>query len=237
MEHVVTRRIAFVTGANRGIGREVCRQLARQNLRVVLTGRHTRAAESAVAALQEEGLDVVSAVMDVGDINSVRACAHDVASRVGGVDVLVNNAAVLVAESEELLNTSVDVFRQTFETNVWGALVVCQAFVPSMIRSRYGRVVNVSSGAGQLSSMGNYAPAYSISKAALNALTIQLAAATKGTGVLVNCVDPGWVRTRMGGPKAPRSVEQGAETIVWAATLGANGPSGRFFSDKRRVDW
>jgi NAD(P)-dependent dehydrogenase (short-subunit alcohol dehydrogenase family) len=106
-----------------------------------------------------------------------------------------------------------------------------------MIRRRYGRVVKRSSGAGQLSSMGTYAPAYSISKAALNAVTIQLAAAIKGTGVLVNCVDPGWVRTRMGEPSAPRSVERGAQTIAWAATLGRNGPSGRFFSDKRRIDW
>ena len=175
--------------------------------------------------------------MDVADRDSVRSCARDVASRVGDVDVLVNNAAVLLAENEPLLNTAVDVCRETFETNVWGALTACQAFVPSMIARGYGRVVNVSSGAGQLSSMSTYAPAYSISKAGLNAMTIQLAAATRGTGVLVNCVDPGWVRTRMGGSSAPRSVEQGAETIVWAATLGPSGPSGRFLSDKRSIDW
>jgi NAD(P)-dependent dehydrogenase (short-subunit alcohol dehydrogenase family) len=106
-----------------------------------------------------------------------------------------------------------------------------------MIERQYGRVVNVSSGAGQLSTMSSYAPAYSMSKAALNAMTIQLAAATRGTGVLVNCVSPGWVRTRMGGSKAPRSVEQGADTIVWAATLEADGPTGRFFSDRRPVEW
>ena len=175
--------------------------------------------------------------MDVADVNSIHACVRDVATRVGDVDVLVNNAAVLIAENQELLKTSIDVFQETFATNVWGALMVCQAFVPSMVKRRYGRVVNVSSAAGQLSSMGSYAPAYSISKAALNALTIQLAAATRGTGVLVNCVSPGWVRTRMGGSAAPRSVEQGAETIVWAATLPANGPSGRFLSDKHHIDW
>jgi NAD(P)-dependent dehydrogenase (short-subunit alcohol dehydrogenase family) len=115
--------------------------------------------------------------------------------------------------------------------------MMCQAFMPSMVRRRYGRVVNVSSGAGQLSSMATYAPAYSISKAALNAVTVQLAGAVKGTGVLVNSVDPGWVRTRMGGSSAPRSVEQGAETIVWAATFGPKGASGRFFSDKREIGW
>jgi NAD(P)-dependent dehydrogenase (short-subunit alcohol dehydrogenase family) len=229
--------VALVTGANRGIGLEVCRQLAGHDLRVVLTARRVEAAESAALKLQKDGLDVVFAVMDVTDGDSIRHCAREVRTEVGDVDVIVNNAAVLVAEHEALLSTSAEVFRQTFETNVWGAFMVCQAFVPSMIERGYGRVVNVSSGAGQLSSMGRYAPAYSISKAALNAMTIQLAAATKRTGVLVNCVDPGWVRTRMGGSSAPRSVAQGAETIVWAATLGANGPTGRFFSDKRQIAW
>jgi NAD(P)-dependent dehydrogenase (short-subunit alcohol dehydrogenase family) len=106
-----------------------------------------------------------------------------------------------------------------------------------MVDRGYGRVVNVSSAAGQLSSMGTYAPAYSISKTALNALSVQLAAAVKGSGVLVNCVNPGWVRTRMGGGAAPRSVEQGADTIVWAATLPDDGPTGRFFSDRREIGW
>ncbi len=166
-----------------------------------------------------------------------RACVNDVTTRVGDVDVLVNNAAILVAENQALLATSIDDYRRTFEANVWGALTICQAFVPSMIRRRYGRVVNVSSAAGQLSSMTTYAPAYSISKAALNAVTIQLAAATRGSGVLVNCVTPGWVRTRMGGSSAPRSVEEGAAAIVWAATLPAKGPTGRFFSDKHEIPW
>jgi NAD(P)-dependent dehydrogenase (short-subunit alcohol dehydrogenase family) len=232
-----SQRIGLVTGGNRGIGREVCRQLARRQLRVVLTARHAADAESAARHLQDEGLDVVAAVIDVSDAESVYACARDVTNRVGPVDVLVNNAAVLLAENDDLLRTPVDAFRETFETNVLGALIACQAFVPSMIGRRYGRVVNVSSGAGQLSSMGTYAPAYSISKAALNALTIQLAAATRGTGVLVNSVDPGWVRTRMGGASAPRSVEEGAETIVWAATLDAGGPTGRFLNDKRPIEW
>ncbi len=203
----------------------------------MLTARRAGSAEEAAAALRQDGLEVVAAALDVADERSVHACAADVASRVGRVDVLVNNAAILLAEQEGILETPVEVLRQTVETNVWGVLSVCQAFLPSMVAARYGRVVNVSSTAGQLSSMATYAPAYSISKAALNALTIQLAAAVKGTGVLVNCVSPGWVRTRMGGPAAPRSVEQGAETIVWAATLPANGPTGKFFGDRRQIDW
>ena len=120
---------------------------------------------------------------------------------------------------------------------MFGVLAVCQAFVPAMIRRRRGRVVNVSSGAGQLSSMNTYAPAYSMSKAALNALTRQLAAATAGTNVLVNCVDPGWVRTDMGGRGAPLTPQQGADTIVWAATLPDGGPTGQFLSERRPIAW
>jgi NAD(P)-dependent dehydrogenase (short-subunit alcohol dehydrogenase family) len=153
------------------------------------------------------------------------------------VDVLVNNAAILVAESRAILATSIRDLRATFETNLFGAIAVAKAFVPAMVERRYGRVVNVSSQAGQLASMGTYAPAYSMSKTALNAFTRQLAAATRGTGVLVNSACPGWVRTDMGGPSAPKSVEEGADTIVWLATLPAKGPSGRFFSERRGIDW
>jgi NAD(P)-dependent dehydrogenase (short-subunit alcohol dehydrogenase family) len=230
-------QVALVTGANRGIGLEVCRQLAAHGMRVILTGRDRRNAHAAAAELQRDKLDVAAAELDVASASSIRACERDVTKRFGGVDVLVNNAAVLVSEKVDLLRTPIEDFRATFETNLLGVLAVCQAFAPGMITRRYGRIVNVSSGAGQLSSMTTYAPAYSISKTALNALTVQLAAATKGRGVLVNCADPGWVRTRMGGRSAPRSVEQGADTIVWLATLPANGPTGRFFSDRREIAW
>src|SRR5581483_2429690 len=211
-------KVALITGANRGIGLETARQLAALGLRVVATSR-----------TGEPG----TLRLDVKDPETIRACAR----AAGPIDVLVNNAAIMIGEDAELLDMPVDDFRRTFEANVFGALAVCQAFVPGMVARRYGRVVNVSSGAGQLSSMGTYAPAYSISKAALNALTIQLAAAVKGSGVLVNCVNPGWVRTRMGGAAAPRSIEQGADTIAWAATLPDDGPTGRFLSDRRPIAW
>jgi len=230
-------RVALVTGANRGIGFEVCRQLAGQGLRVVLTGRDAKRSRDAAATLAKDGLDVTAAVVDVHDAGSIAALKQHVAEAFGTVDVLINNAAILVGEDRGVLTTRIDDFRSTLETNVVGALAMCQAFVPDMIRRKYGRVVNVSSTAGQLSSMNTYAPAYSISKAALNAITRQVAAAASGSGVLVNSACPGWVRTRMGGPSAPRSVEQGADTIVWLATLPANGPTGGFFSDRRPIDW
>jgi NAD(P)-dependent dehydrogenase (short-subunit alcohol dehydrogenase family) len=229
-------KVALVTGANRGIGLEVCRQLAAAGVRVVLSGRNRASAEAAANELRAADLDVSPAVMDVTDEKSIRGCARSVTKQVGPVDILVNNAAVLVGEND-LLATPIDDFRATFETNVFGAIAVSQAFVPGMVDRRRGSVVNVSSGAGQLSSMGTYAPAYSISKAALNAFTVQLAAATRGSGVIVNCVDPGWVRTRMGGRSAPTSVEQGADTIVWLALQASRGPTGKFFSNRRVIEW
>jgi NAD(P)-dependent dehydrogenase (short-subunit alcohol dehydrogenase family) len=230
------QRTALVTGGNRGIGLEVCRQLAARGLRVILTARGRARAEAAVATVRGTG-DMVAAALDVTDAHSVSTLAADLSHRGLHVDVLVNNAAVLVAESTGVLETTVEELRATFETNLFGVVLVSQAFVPGMIAGGYGRVVNVSSQAGQLSSMGTYAPAYSMSKAALNAFTRQLAAATQGRNVLVNSADPGWVRTAMGGRSAPRSVEQGADTLVWLATLPAKGPSGGFFTDRRAIGW
>jgi NAD(P)-dependent dehydrogenase (short-subunit alcohol dehydrogenase family) len=151
--------------------------------------------------------------------------------------VIVNNAAVLLFENSQVLDIPAAAFRQSFETNLFGAIEVCRAFAPSMAERGYGRIVNVSSGAGQLSTMSTYAPAYSISKAALNAFTRILAETYGDRGVLVNAVDPGWVRTDMGGPAAPRSLRQGVDTTVWLATIPDNGPNGLFFRDRRAIDW
>jgi NAD(P)-dependent dehydrogenase (short-subunit alcohol dehydrogenase family) len=230
-------KVALVTGSNRGIGLEVCRQLGARGLRVIVTARDRQKAAAAASALARDGGDFTPAVLDVTDAASVQALASMATDTFGGVDVLVNNAAVLLGENTGVLATPIDDIRATFETNVFGAIAVSRALVPGMLARGYGRVVNVSSGAGQLSSMTTYAPAYSMSKAALNAFTRQLAAATRGTGVLVNSADPGWVRTDMGGPHAPRSVEQGADTIVWLATLPAKGPTGGFFSDRGQIEW
>ena len=231
-------RIALVTGANRGLGLETSRQLLARGLTVVMAGRDEATLERARNALPPSDQPRAIAVrLDVTDAGSIRAARETVADRAGRVDVLVNNAAVLLSENDDALAISLEAYRRTFETNVFGAIEVCRAFVPQMARARYGRVVNVSSGAGQLATMASYAPAYSMSKAALNAFTRILAATYRESGVQVNAADPGWVRTDMGGPSAPRSLQEGADTIVWLATAPDDGPTGGFFRDRRPIEW
>jgi NAD(P)-dependent dehydrogenase (short-subunit alcohol dehydrogenase family) len=230
-------RVALVTGGNRGIGLEVCRQLAAAGVTVLLGSRKLQTGIVAATALSAERFDVRAVQLDItnsADIEAVRALVQ---REFGALDILVNNAAILLAEEQDIFEVSDEDFGATFDVNVFAQLAVCRAFIPAMVGRRYGRVVNVSSTAGQLQSMGNYAPAYSISKTALNALTKVVAESVSGTGVLVNSVNPGWVRTDMGGRHAPLSVEKGADTIVWAATLPDNGPTGAFLSNRRPIAW
>jgi len=231
-------RVALVTGANRGLGFETTRQLLAKGLRVVLAARDEGALERAHRRLADpDRLRAMTVQMDVTSVESITAALRRVTDLVGSVDVLVNNAAVLLAENDDVLSISAEAYRRTFETNVLGVIEASRAFVPAMARAGYGRVVNVSSGAGQLATMSSYAPAYSISKTAVNAFTRILADTYRAQGVLVNAVDPGWVRTDMGGPSTPRSPQQGADTIVWLATLPDGGPSGGFFRERRAIDW
>jgi NAD(P)-dependent dehydrogenase (short-subunit alcohol dehydrogenase family) len=231
-------RIALVTGANRGLGFETSRQLLAKGLSVVLAGRDDAALERACRTLPlDQQRRAMTVRLDVTDVASITEAQRLVADRVGSVGVLVNNAAVLLGENDDVLSIAADTYRRTFETNLFGMIEVCRAFVPQMARAGYGRVVNVSSGAGQLATMSTYAPAYSMSKAALNAFTRILADTYRADGLLVNAVDPGWVRTDMGGPSAPRSPQDGAETIVWLATLPDGGPTGGFFRDRRPIEW
>jgi len=228
---------ALVTGANRGLGLETARQLLARGLDVVLAGRDDDALDRAFHSLDRASQQAMTVRMDVTNPESIRSAQRAVAGRFGGVDILVNNAAVLLFENEDVLSIPLDAYRRTFETNLFGAIEVSRVFAPAMAQSGYGRIVNVSSGAGQLARMSDYAPAYSMSKAALNAFTRILAHTYQRSGVLVNAADPGWVRTDMGGPSAPRSPREGADTIVWLATLPDDGPTGEFFHDRQPIAW
>jgi NAD(P)-dependent dehydrogenase (short-subunit alcohol dehydrogenase family) len=233
----VSERCALVTGANRGIGFEVCRQLARAGFAVVLGARDAGKGAEAAEALAGEGLHVLPRRLDVtdqGSIDDVRLWAQD---RFGKLDVLVNNAAILYDSWQSAAGADLKLVREAFETNTLGPWRMCQAFLPLLRRSRHGRVVNVSSESGSLAGMGGGTPAYGVSKAALNALTRMLADELRGERILVNSVCPGWVATEMGGPEAPRSVEEGAAGVVWAATLPDSGPTGGFFRDGAPLPW
>ncbi|HEX9290229.1 MAG TPA: SDR family oxidoreductase [Anaeromyxobacteraceae bacterium] len=230
----MSRRTALVTGANRGIGLEVCRQLGRQGMRIILTGRDATAASDAAHGLSKAGLEVFPEVLDVASEESVAACAARLDQRGERVDVLVNNAGIY--PDGDLLTMPATVISETMAINFFGALWTSRAWMPGMIRRGYGRIVNVSSGYGSFSEGLAGPAAYAISKAALNALTVRLASEALGD-LKVNAACPGWVRTRMGGSAASSSVEEGADTIVWLATLPADGPSGALFRHRQRIAW
>lgn len=221
--------VAVVTGGNRGIGREVCRQLAAAGYEVVLTARDEAKAERAAAELGVKGfpLDVTG---DPGPL------AEHLDETYGRLDVLVNNAAILYDTWQRAITADLDVVREAAETNLYGPWRLTQALLPLLRRSEHPRVVNVSSESGSLASMGGGTPAYSVTKAGLNALTRMLAAELRGEGVLVNAVCPGWVATDMGGAGG-RPVAEGAASVMWAVLLPDDGPSGGFFRDGRPVPW
>ena len=231
-------KVAVVTGGNRGIGFEICRQLAGLGMPVVLASRDPAKGEAAIAKLAESGLrEVACYPLDVTSEASAAAFCAWVDRQYGACDVLVNNAGILDPRGGRVMTTSLATLREVLATNVEGPFLLARGIVPLMQRGEYGRIVNISSGLGQLAEMGAGTPAYRISKAALNALTRTLAAELNGTNILVNAVCPGWVRTDMGGPHALRSVEQGAETAIWLATLPDGGPTGRFFRDRKVIPW
>jgi NAD(P)-dependent dehydrogenase (short-subunit alcohol dehydrogenase family) len=228
--------IALVTGAGRGIGLEVVRQLAQRGFTAVLGARDLEKGQAAARTLSADGVEVEARQLDVDDADSVCEVARGLGGEFGRLDVLVNNAAVLYDTWQRGVDADLDVVHQALETNLFGAWRTTQACLPLLRRSSHGRIVNVSSGAGSVSGMGAGTPAYSVSKAALNALTRILAAELRGDGILVNSVCPGWVATDMGGPGG-RPVEAGAASVVWAVLLPDDGPTGGFFRDGRPLDW
>jgi NAD(P)-dependent dehydrogenase (short-subunit alcohol dehydrogenase family) len=217
--------VAVVTGASRGIGLAVARDLAARGFTVV------QGARDPAAAPRVDG-DVLVRRLDVTDAASIARLADEL----DAVTVLVNNAAILYDTRNRAATVDLDVVRAAMETNLYGAWAMSQALLPHLRRSGHGRIVNVSSGAGSLATMGGGTPAYQVSKAALNALTRTLAGELRRDGILVNAVCPGWVATDMGGPGG-RPVEQGAASVVWAALLPDDGPTGGFFRDGEPVPW
>ena len=234
----MTGKVAIVTGGNRGIGFGICRQLAQQGIRVVLTSRDAAKGETAVKKLRDAGLPVTFHELDVTSARAIEALAAFVTAEFGRVDILINNAGVMIdPHGSRFLDSKLETYRDTLETNVLAPLALTQALLPLMKKQNYGRIVNISSSLGQLSDMGTGTPAYRISKTALNALTGIVAAETRASNILVNSMSPGWVKTEMGGPSAPRSVAQGADTAVWLATLPDDGPTGGFFYDRKPIPW
>jgi NAD(P)-dependent dehydrogenase (short-subunit alcohol dehydrogenase family) len=233
----VGARIALVTGGNRGIGFEVCRQLAQREFTVLLTARDGAKAETAAKELSNTGI-VQHLLLDVADEYSIKNAAAEVAARHGHLDVLINNAGINYDTWETVANADIDgTVMETITTNLLGPWRICQAFLPLLLKSQAARIVNVSSESGSLANMGAGPPAYQVTKAALNALTRTLAGELRGARILVNAVCPGWVATDMGGAGAPRSVSEGASSIVWAAMIPDGGPSGGFFRDGKPLPW
>jgi NAD(P)-dependent dehydrogenase (short-subunit alcohol dehydrogenase family) len=223
--------VSLVTGGNRGIGREVCRQLAARGHTVILTAR---SAEAADEAAQPIGATPIQ--LDVTDAGRVAAAMREVEARYGHLDVLVNNAAISYDTWQRATTADLGVVREAAETNLYGPWLMVQEFLPLLRRSAHPRIVNVSSESGSLAGMGGGTPAYTASKAALNALTRMLAAELRGDGILVNAVCPGWVATDMGG-LGGRPVADGAASVVWAAVLPDSGPTGGFFRDGKPLPW
>ena len=229
------QRTALVTGANKGIGFEVARELARLGLRVFLGARNAQAGRAAAERLGTEG-DVAFLEIDVSDANSIRAAAGELIRQSDRLDVLINNAGILLDEDKSALTLTPDIFETTLRTNTLGPWLVAEAFVPLLKKGREPRIVNVSSGGGQLEDGADgWAPAYCVSKTALNGVTVQLAAALPKFAV--NSVCPGWVRTDMGGKDATRSVAEGAATIVWLATDAPQDLTGKFVKDRQVIPW
>jgi NAD(P)-dependent dehydrogenase (short-subunit alcohol dehydrogenase family) len=227
----------LVTGANKGIGLEVCRQLAVAGHRVILSARSAKRGEAAVAALKEKKLDVEFLHLDTADEASIAAAAKDLAKRLSALHVLINNAAILQTWMGSIVDVTAGELRETFETNVIGPILLTQALLPLLEAGRPARVINVSSQLGSIAQMSDGWPGYGVSKAALNAATRKFAAALKSRGISVNAASPGWVKTDMGTADAPLTLEQGGRNIARLVTDFPAKTTDKFLQENGEYPW
>ena len=238
-------KVALVTGANKGIGFEIARQLGQKKITVLAGARDPDRGTAAGERLQSEGLDAHFILVDVVRATSIEAAIGKIKDDFGRLDILVNNAGIQIDTQSGILQLDPIVFQNTLETNAFGPLLLAQAAVRLMEANQYGRIVNMASTLGSLAEIASPdspydaipAPAYRLSKTLLNGITVLLAKELRGANILVNSVCPGWVRTDMGGEEAPLSPAQGADTAVWLATLPDDGPTGGFFRERQPIPW
>ena len=229
-------KTALITGANKGIGLEIARQLGRQGFYIFLGSRNQTRGEQAWTQLQKAGIQGKLLIMDVGDNASIQQAFQSTQKQVSSLDVLINNAGILLDQGENILSVSDSDFTQTLQVNAIGAFQIVRTFLPLLTRG--SRIIMVSSGAGIISGgVSSFAPVYAVSKTLMNTLTQHLARDLGDKGIAINAVSPGWVQTDMGGAGASRSVEKGAETPVWLATEAPIELTGKFFHDKKEIEW
>lgn len=239
------KRVALVTGANRGIGFEIARQLAQTGITVLIGARNQDRGLSACEQLKLAGLDAHFIRVDVTRATSIEAAIGKIKDDFKRLDILVNNAGIQIDTQSGILELDPVIFQHTLETNAFGPLLLAQAAIPIMKTNGYGRIVNMASILGSLAEIASpndpyievLSPAYRLSKTLLNGITVLLAKELRGSNILVNSVCPGWVRTEIGGDQAPLTPEQGADTPVWLATLPDDGPTGGFFRERQPIPW
>lgn len=233
------KKVALVTGGNKGIGYEICRGLAKAGCTVILSGRDEGRVSTAVKRLRRSKLDVVGLTLEVTDPVSIAAAVRFVQRQYGRLQILVNNAAVFIdhPKNKTVETMDLETMRVSMDVNFFGPMRLIKAFLPIMIEQQYGRIVNVSSGMGQLNESGPNNGGYRISKTALNSLTRLVAVENDSHGIRCNAVSPGWVRTDMGGPDAERTPRKGAESVIKLALMGNESPNGGFFRDMEEIPW
>jgi NAD(P)-dependent dehydrogenase (short-subunit alcohol dehydrogenase family) len=240
------KRIALITGANKGIGLETARQLGKEGITVLVGARDEKKSNGAAEKLRKEGIDAYGLVIDVDNSDSIQKAVASVEHEHGRLDILINNAGVMLHEADKLVSEEpLEVWRKTFETNFFGLIATTQAFLPLLRKSDAGRIVNLSSILGSITHhstpgspiYGYHVPAYNVSKAAVNAFTVQLAYELKDTKIKVNAAHPGWVKTELGGEGAPMEIEDGAKTSVALAMIGQDGPNGAYLHLGKPLAW